>query len=49
MTSGFDQQEPLTTNAFTRSAPCPRHVGVKLPPEEKTPAAPQRPPERKSF
>jgi hypothetical protein len=47
MTSGFEQQEPLTNNAFIRPAPCPRHVGVKLPREDKTP--PQRPPERKTF
>lgn len=49
MTSGFDQQEPLTNNAFSRSAPSPRHVGVQLPRESKTPAPPQRPPERKTF
>ena len=48
MTSGFEQQEPLTNNAFSRPAPCPRHVGVKLPREDRAPAA-ARPPERKTF
>jgi hypothetical protein len=49
MTSGFELQEPLTNNAFIRPAPCPRHVGVKLPREETAPATPQRPPERNAF
>ena len=47
MTSGFEQQAPLTNNGFNRTAPCPRHVGVQLPREDKTPVV--RPPERKTF
>ena len=49
MTSGFEQQEPLTNNAFIRPAPCPRHVGVKLPREDRAADTPRRPPERKTF
>lgn len=51
MTSGFEHQELSTDRAFSRSAPRPQQVGVRLPREAKDqPApAPQRPAERRTF
>jgi hypothetical protein len=50
MTHGFEQQAPLGNQAFTRSAPTPHQVGVKLveaPQDSKTDR--KRPPEPRAH
>lgn len=49
MTHGFEQQAPLGNQAFTRSAPTPHQVGVKLAEAPKAAAASKRPREPKAF
>jgi hypothetical protein len=54
MTSGFEQQEPLTDRAFSRQAAQPRPAGVRLPADTAAqpaagPERPARPTERKTF
>ena len=48
---GFEQQERGSNLGFSRSAPQPQHVGVRLDPKGKPSPkpAPKRPPEQRSF
>jgi hypothetical protein len=47
----FEQQEPLANLGFSRQAPQPQQVGVRLKPKDKKTETPgsQRPPQRRGF